>query len=162
MHPQLTSFQHSLQIIIGQVLLIILCRLVFFFFYKVEDKEFFMLSKINILFFLLVISFLSIHTSSVAVESEKSTYSDQLTSENKVYNKQYSGNSSTKVYHNKECRYFDCTACTIGFDSKEEAEKAGYTPCRLCENKKPSQLSQETEKNHQESLDNTKKEQNSQ
>lgn len=121
-----------------------------------------MLPRMNILFFLLVIGFLSIHMLSVAAESEKGTYSDPSTSGNKVHNKQYSGNSSTKVYHHKECRYFDCTACTIGFDSKEEAEKAGYTPCRLCGNKKPSQPSQETEKNHQESLDNTKKEQDRQ
>lgn len=121
-----------------------------------------MLLRINILFFLLVIVFFSIHTSSIAFESEKSTYSDSYTSNNKLHNKQYSGNSSTKVYHNKECRYFDCITCTIGFDSKEEAEKAGYTPCKLCGNKKPLQESQETEKNHQESLDNRNKEQNNQ
>lgn len=102
------------------------------------------------------------YTLSVAVESEKSTYSAPSASDNKVHSKKYSGNNSTKVYHNKECRYFDCNACTIIFDSKEEAEKAGYIPCRMCGNKKSLQQSQEIEKDHQESLDNTKKEQDSQ
>jgi hypothetical protein len=44
----------------------------------------------------------------------------------------YHGNVQSRIYHRQSCRYFDCKACTVVFKSKEEAEKAGYRPCKVC------------------------------
>lgn len=114
-----------------------------------------MLTRINVLLFLLVIGLLNIVTSSVAVENQNTSYNETSSQDKNSHSKPYSANSSTKVYHNKECRYFDCNACTVEFDSVEEAEKAGYKPCRLCGSK---DLSQQLDKNSQETGDKTKKE----
>lgn len=46
--------------------------------------------------------------------------------------KAYSGNKKNHVFHKAGCRYFNCKACTERFDSAQEAQKAGYTPCKIC------------------------------
>jgi methylphosphotriester-DNA--protein-cysteine methyltransferase len=44
----------------------------------------------------------------------------------------YHGNVQSHIYHRQSCRFFDCKACTAVFKSREEAEKSGYRPCRVC------------------------------
>ena len=44
----------------------------------------------------------------------------------------YHGNVQSHIYHRQSCRYFDCKACTAVFKSREEAEKSGYRPCKVC------------------------------
>ena len=44
----------------------------------------------------------------------------------------YSGNVKTKKYHNAQCRYFTCRACTVYFSSAKEAEAMGYIACQVC------------------------------
>jgi methylphosphotriester-DNA--protein-cysteine methyltransferase len=44
----------------------------------------------------------------------------------------YHGNVKTHIYHRQSCRFFDCKACTAVFKSREEAEKSGYRPCKVC------------------------------
>lgn len=44
----------------------------------------------------------------------------------------YHGNVQSHIYHRQSCRYFDCKACTAVFKSREEAEKLGYRPCKVC------------------------------
>jgi hypothetical protein len=44
----------------------------------------------------------------------------------------YHGNVQSHIYHRQSCRFFDCKACTAVFKSREEAEKSGYRPCKVC------------------------------
>lgn len=44
----------------------------------------------------------------------------------------YHGNVESKIFHERSCRYFHCKACTREFSTKEEAEMAGYRPCKVC------------------------------
>ncbi|ASQ91063.1 Ada metal-binding domain-containing protein [Prosthecochloris sp. GSB1] len=44
----------------------------------------------------------------------------------------YRGNASSKVFHRPGCRYYDCSACTAEFQSRERALQAGYRPCKVC------------------------------
>jgi len=44
----------------------------------------------------------------------------------------YHGNAQSHIYHRQSCRFFDCKACTVVFKSREEAEKSGYRPCKVC------------------------------
>jgi len=44
----------------------------------------------------------------------------------------YHGNVSSHAYHAPGCRHYDCKNCTDVFQSKEEAEKAGYRAHREC------------------------------
>jgi len=45
---------------------------------------------------------------------------------------QYSGNVKSGIFHNSGCRYYNCKNCTAVFNSREEAIKAGYRPCKVC------------------------------
>jgi len=42
------------------------------------------------------------------------------------------GNTSSKVYHQPSCQYYNCKNCTAEFASSAEAEKSGYKPCQKC------------------------------
>jgi len=42
------------------------------------------------------------------------------------------GNVKSMVFHQPECRYFDCKNCTKAFPGRHEAIKAGYSPCGIC------------------------------
>lgn len=42
------------------------------------------------------------------------------------------GNTRTRKFHAAGCRYFNCSACTRVFSSRDVALDAGYFPCRLC------------------------------
>jgi micrococcal nuclease len=44
----------------------------------------------------------------------------------------YHGNKSSMVFHGKNCKHFNCKNCTVIFNSKEEAIKAGFRPCGMC------------------------------
>jgi len=44
----------------------------------------------------------------------------------------YHGNTSSRVFHRPGCRYYDCSACTAEFRSREQAVGAGYRPCKVC------------------------------
>ena len=45
----------------------------------------------------------------------------------------YHGNVKSHVFHRPGCRYYNCRDCTAIFRSREEAIKAGYKPCKVCE-----------------------------
>lgn len=42
------------------------------------------------------------------------------------------GNIKTKIYHNRQCRFYMCAPCTARFATREEAKQAGYKPCGKC------------------------------
>ncbi len=44
----------------------------------------------------------------------------------------YHGNYKTKKFHEKECRYYNCSKCTKSFATRDEAVNAGYIPCKVC------------------------------
>ena len=44
----------------------------------------------------------------------------------------YHGNVQSHIFHKESCRYYDCKACTAEFNTREEAIKAGYRPCKIC------------------------------
>jgi hypothetical protein len=35
-------------------------------------------------------------------------------------------------FHMASCRCYDCKACAAEFNTREEAIKAGYRPCKIC------------------------------
>jgi len=45
---------------------------------------------------------------------------------------EYHGNVSSRIFHGTDCKYYDCKNCTAIFATREEAIKAGYRPCKLC------------------------------
>ena len=45
---------------------------------------------------------------------------------------QYHGNVKSHKFHRPSCKHFNCKSCTRIFKSREEAVKAGFTPCGLC------------------------------
>ncbi len=44
----------------------------------------------------------------------------------------FHGNIKSHVFHRSSCRHFNCKNCTAGFDSQQEALRAGYRPHREC------------------------------
>ena len=56
----------------------------------------------------------------------KPTKTDEATS------RQYSGNSKTRRFHRKSCRYYNCINCTVFFATRKQAIKAGFIPCKVC------------------------------
>lgn len=44
----------------------------------------------------------------------------------------YHGNVRSRVFHHPRCMHYNCKNCTAVFYSREEAIKAGYRPCRIC------------------------------
>lgn len=42
------------------------------------------------------------------------------------------GNRESKKFHRFNCRYANCKACTVYFDSVERAKAAGYVACKVC------------------------------
>jgi methylphosphotriester-DNA--protein-cysteine methyltransferase len=44
----------------------------------------------------------------------------------------YHGNIKSKIFHDADCRYFDCKNCVAVFDTRAEAIEAGYRPCKIC------------------------------
>jgi len=44
----------------------------------------------------------------------------------------YHGNASSHVFHRANCRYYNCKNCTVVFQTREAALKAGYRPCKIC------------------------------
>ncbi|MDR1520727.1 MAG: thermonuclease family protein [Planctomycetota bacterium] len=44
----------------------------------------------------------------------------------------YHGNTSNRIFHREECRFFNCSDCNAVFPSRDAALQAGYRPCRVC------------------------------
>ena len=44
----------------------------------------------------------------------------------------FRGNPASKVYHNAGCRYFNSKGASKTFATSQEAVKAGYRPCKVC------------------------------
>ena len=44
----------------------------------------------------------------------------------------FHGNTSSRIFHGPDCRYFRCNACTKIFSSRNAALGAGYSPCQVC------------------------------
>jgi hypothetical protein len=44
----------------------------------------------------------------------------------------YHGNVKSKVFHGPGCMHYSCKNCVANFKSREEAVKAGYRPCMVC------------------------------
>ena len=44
----------------------------------------------------------------------------------------YQGNIKSMIYHKKGCRYYGCKTCTVNFETWQEAEQAGFVPCKRC------------------------------
>jgi hypothetical protein len=44
----------------------------------------------------------------------------------------YHGNVQSHIFHQANCRYYSCKACTAQFNTREKAIKAGYRPCKIC------------------------------
>ena len=44
----------------------------------------------------------------------------------------FRGNPASKVYHNSGCRYFNSKGASKTFATQQEAVKAGYRPCKVC------------------------------
>jgi endonuclease YncB( thermonuclease family) len=44
----------------------------------------------------------------------------------------YRGNTSSRVFHKRGCRSFDCPNCTTAFPTRQAALAAGYKPCGAC------------------------------
>lgn len=42
------------------------------------------------------------------------------------------GNANSGIFHNSSCRYYNCKNCYVVFQSRAEAMKAGYRPCKVC------------------------------
>ena len=42
------------------------------------------------------------------------------------------GNTSSRIYHNAGCRYYNCGNCTQVFKSGAEAQNSGYRACKIC------------------------------
>jgi hypothetical protein len=45
----------------------------------------------------------------------------------------YVGNTKTYKFHEMSCRYSDCKNCTAYFATRQEAIRAGYRPCGVCD-----------------------------
>ena len=45
----------------------------------------------------------------------------------------YHGNVKSKVLHAPGCKYYNCKNCTAVFNSRGEAIRLGYRPCKLCQ-----------------------------
>lgn len=45
---------------------------------------------------------------------------------------QLHGNAKSRIYHNSGCRYYNCKACTVVFNSREQARAAGFRACKVC------------------------------
>ena len=43
------------------------------------------------------------------------------------------GNIKSKVFHRAGCRYYNCKNCIVPFNTRDEAIKAGYRPCKICQ-----------------------------
>lgn len=73
------------------------------------------------------------HPDKAAVpESTDRSISEIDNSENEINEEQYIGNVKSKAYHRTTCKNLPLEKNRIYFDTKENAEKAGYRPCQNC------------------------------
>ena len=64
-----------------------------------------------------------LRTQPMAIVSEKSKPTEDIV---------YHVNVRSRVFHHPRCMHYNCKNCTAVFYSREEAIKAGYRPCRIC------------------------------
>ena len=81
--------------------------------------------KLNILIFLLILTGCGDLSKNIYQPGSIPT---QLPSISSIYH----GNINSNVFHSSICQYYDCSNCTVNFNSREEAIKAGYRPCKIC------------------------------
>lgn len=51
---------------------------------------------------------------------------------NHVNADEFHGNQNSFKFHKPDCKSFNCKNCTAIFKTREEAIKAGYRPCKIC------------------------------
>ncbi len=44
----------------------------------------------------------------------------------------YHGSVADHVFHAPGCKYYECEGCIVIFQTREEAQEAGYRPCDVC------------------------------
>ena len=44
----------------------------------------------------------------------------------------YHGDVKNKIFHNADCRDFNCKSCVEIFETREDAIEIGYRPCKKC------------------------------
>ncbi len=44
----------------------------------------------------------------------------------------YHGDVKSKIFHNPDCRDFNCESCVEIFETREDAIEIGYRPCKKC------------------------------
>jgi endonuclease YncB( thermonuclease family) len=44
----------------------------------------------------------------------------------------FHGNVKSRVFHRPGCQHYNCKNCIANFSSTDEAIRAGYRPCRIC------------------------------
>ena len=44
----------------------------------------------------------------------------------------YHGNTSSRVFHKRDCDQYNCKRCTASFWTRDAALRAGYRPCKSC------------------------------
>ena len=44
----------------------------------------------------------------------------------------FHGNTTSKVFHRKRCKYYNCKNCTVSFYHRSAVIDAGYKPCGIC------------------------------
>ena len=67
--------------------------------------------------------------SSFQTESKESNPSNQTI---ESATGEFHGNSQSHKFHNSGCRHYDCSNCTVIFNSRDKAINSGYQPCKIC------------------------------
>jgi len=44
----------------------------------------------------------------------------------------YHGNTSSRIFHQQNCKVYDCKNCTAVFQNRDQAIGSGYKPCGMC------------------------------
>ena len=76
----------------------------------------------------------SISTTSTRQLHELSPSAQSLSnfSETAINSGRFHGNSNSFIFHSSDCRHYNCKACTKYFETREDAIRAGYRPCEIC------------------------------
>jgi hypothetical protein len=58
--------------------------------------------------------------------------SNVTNAKNQNSEQEYHGNVRSKIFHRPSCRYYSCKNCVATFNTRAQATKAGYRPCKVC------------------------------
>ena len=67
-----------------------------------------------------------------AGNSSSSSASAKISKDTPSTNGAYHGNVDSFIFHDSECRYYNCKNCVQSFSSRDAAIAAGYRPCKVC------------------------------